>query len=82
MTPPSVKRIPKRVARRILSNLDRARALYVQTDNLVALLVATVPVGATVTLGDATYVLVDNYAHANRVYRSHGISRFELKEVK
>jgi hypothetical protein len=36
----------------------------------------------TITVDGATLVVADNFEESNRAFRAHGVSRFELKELK
>lgn len=76
--PPSPIELPDLITRE-----QRARALgrkrYAQADRILAVIVQTMCPGQVVKLSPTrTAVLVDRFRDTNKVYRAHGIARYEL----
>lgn len=64
----------------IINHRNRAKQHYEAADELFTKLLTLCKAGDTIPLPDGgTAQLVDNFAEKNKVFRSHGISRFELK---
>lgn len=56
---------------------------YKRLDKLEEQLLSEMSTGDAVPLNEfEKAVMVDNFDRQNKVYRAHGISRFELKKVK
>lgn len=67
-----------------ITDYRRARAIghryYDRADRLLDLIVQNVKVGEQIPLPRGKIaVLKDNFANANKVFRSHGIPRYELE---
>lgn len=56
---------------------------YKRSDKLLSELLTEMEPGQTVPLNEfENAVLEDNFKSDNKVFRAHGISRFEIKKVK
>ncbi len=69
--------------RSCLKARDKGKALYAAADLILDELLAELEPGQIVDLGRGRKAqLVDNFAGGkNKVFRAHGIARFELREV-
>jgi hypothetical protein len=63
---------------KILARRAKLKAIYKQLDELEAEVLKRMKPGDTVIVGDQRVTLKDNYAEKNKVFRAHGISRYEL----
>lgn len=62
---------------------DSIKRSYKRSDKLLAELLLEMQPGEAVPFSEfEKVVLEDNFKNDNKVYRAHGISRFELKKVK
>jgi hypothetical protein len=66
--------------RKLLRMQAEIKALYTKSDPILDELVERLRNGALVPLTDRKFArLRDNFADRNKVYRAHGISRFEIE---
>lgn len=69
-----------RKARRILRMRERGKAFFAKSDELMDELIKKHGAGAEIRLEQGKkVVIVDNFAEKNKVFRAHGIARYELK---
>lgn len=71
------------LAKSLLKREARIKGLYKLQDAELALLLAKAKPGRPIALGGGrSAIVVDNYADGKlKVFRAHGIARFELKAV-
>jgi len=66
-----------------LRALDSGRAAYQEADTIVDELLRAVGVGETIRLDDGReYVLVDQFATTNKVWKPTGVSRYTLEKKR
>lgn len=71
------------LAKAVLRHRDRGRAEYERSDRALTELLSKVKPGKPFALGDGRQAqIVDLFAEKLKVFRSHGIARFELQVVE
>ena len=78
----NAKETPEARVRAYLRARDRGKTWYAKADLALDSILATMRPGDEVQVGDKKYVLVDLFADRNKVFRAHGIGRYELQVLK
>ena len=73
----------RRKVREHLRALEAGKKAYKRAEELLDEIVAEARIAGVIRLGPKRHVVIrDLYAEKNRVYRAHGITRFELQVVE
>ncbi len=69
----------KTLITKVLTLRDKGKAAYKEADVLMDELLKRDMLGRSIDLGDGQHAtLIDNFENRNKVFRAHGIARFEL----
>jgi hypothetical protein len=73
----------KTLINKVLTLRDKGKAAYKEADELLEQVLERLKPGESVELGEGQRAtVIDNFANKNKVFRAHGISRFELEVTR